>query len=1034
MPRRTIHTLTWSSQNNAYELITQDKPSQRFSVGDEHSWLAWLAMHTSFLFQGRAGRLRVYKEARPRGEDYWYAYSFTDQRLRKRYLGKDADVSFARLEEVAAMLRGHSALPAHSAKPQAAALEDSTALPFLHSSLQIPRLPRTLVERPRLLRQLDAALTSPLTLVSASAGCGKTTLLSAWAARHSQQVAWLSLEALDNDQLRFWVSLILALRTRLPDGGEAALALLQSPQSMAMATILTALLNELASLPREIVLILDDYHMIEEKALHETLFFFLEHLPAGLHLVLSTRADPDFPLSRWRVQGQLIEIRAADLRFTPTEASLFLTEVMGLSLSEEQSRIVEQRTEGWIAGLQLTALSLQKQGDPSAFLQHVQGSHRFLLDYVQEEILQHQSAHMQRFFLQTAVLTRLNAALCEAVTGEPASQELLEDAEHANLFLVPLDEERQWYRFHELFREALFARLRASQPEQIPLLHQRAAIWYEAQGFLHEAITHALEAKDAAYAADLIERVILPQSWRNEFPTLRRWLARLPRIVLQERPWLSLTYASAVGSTSPLGPGLLDQVKEPLELAEQGYLIRGNQAGLGGVLALRAALLVYQGAFIEGHTLAGQALALLPASEQQWRMVCFTLTGMGAALAGQPIQARQLLLQSQVLAEATVSYIGKMANMILLGDGCISRGELQQAARYFRQTLTILDDQPGFTRLQIRLKLGVGEEPYYEQVALYGLAALFYEWNDLQVAQQYLQDALQEQFHPLLFILTPGLLFQTRLLLARGEAQAARERLEDLIVQQLRPEVLREIHLCQAYLALRCGELAKVEQWAATHAQQAELPALCKREAEVLVLARFRLTEGQPDAALALLAPWKQEAHSTQRLHSELQILALEALALEAKGARMQARETLLQALRLARPEHYRRLFLDEGPAMAALLNTLRPETGEKELTHYVRTLLHAFAQAQTGGEGTPASHVFPSSGPFLLVEPLTQRELEVLRLLADGASNQDIANQLVIALATVKKHVSNILSKLGARNRLDAIARAREQCLFDEH
>jgi LuxR family maltose regulon positive regulatory protein len=486
--------------------------------------LVWLATHTSFLFQGRAGSLRAYKEARPRGEDYWYAYSFTDQRLHKRYLGRSSALSFARLEEVAGMLQGYSAPLAQAVQPQAAALlEDGATLPFLHSSLQVPRVPRTLVERPRLLRQLDAALTHPLTLVSASAGCGKTTLLSAWAARHARQVAWLSLERLDNDQTRFWVSLILALRTRLPDVGEAALAQLHSPQPTALAPLLSVLLNELASLPIEMVLILDDYHVIEEQALHEALFFFLEHLPANLHLILSTRVDPDFPLSRWRARGQLVEIRAADLRFTAPDASLFLREVMGLSLSEEQSGIVEQRTEGWIAGLQLTALSLQKQDDPSLFLQHVRGSHRYLLDYVQEEILQRQPVPMQRFLLQTAILTRMNAALCKAVTGEQAAQELLEEAERSNLFLVPLDEERQWYRFHELFREALFARLRASLPEQIPVLHRRAALWYEAQGFLHEAITYALEAEDAYYAADLIERVILPQSWYNEFPTLRRW-------------------------------------------------------------------------------------------------------------------------------------------------------------------------------------------------------------------------------------------------------------------------------------------------------------------------------------------------------------------------------------------------------------------------------------------------------------------------------------------------------------------------------
>jgi LuxR family maltose regulon positive regulatory protein len=642
--------------------------------------------------------------------------------------------------------------------------------------------------------------------------------------------------------------------------GEVALMLLQAPQPASVSIILTTLLNELASLQQEIVLILDDYHVIEEKALHEALFFFLEHLPANLHLILSTRVDPDFPPSRWRARGQLIEIRAADLRFTAPEASLFLTEIMGLSLSEEQSGIVEQRTEGWIAGLQLTALSLQKQGDPSAFLQHLRGSHRFLLDYMQEEILQHQSLHMQRFLLQTAILTRLNVALCEAVTGEPVCQEVLEDVERSNLFLVPLDEERQWYRFHELFREALFARLRASQPEQVPVLHRRAATWYETQGFLHEAITHALEAEDAAYAADLIERVILPQSWRNEFPTLRRWLARLPRIVLQERPWLGLTYASAVTSTSPLGPGLLDQVKEPLELAEQGYRARLDQAGQGGVLTLRAVLLVYQGAFTEGLALAEQALSLLPTSEQQWRMVGLMLAGLKAAIAGQPIQARQWLLQSKALTEATGSFIGKMANTILLGDGCISRGELQQAARYFRQALTTLDDQPGFTRLQIRLKLGAGEEPYYEQLALYSLAALFYEWNDLEVAQQYMQEALQKPFQTLFFVLIPGLLLLVRFRLARGEAQAAQQRLEELLVQELRPEILREIHLCQAYLAFRCGERAKVEQWAATYAQEAELSSLFRREEEVLLLARLCITEGHPDTALELLAPWKQEA------------------------------------------------------------------------------------------------------------------------------------------------------------------------------
>lgn len=1027
MPKQTIHTLTWSSEKNAYELSLDGQSFQHFGAADEHAWLAWLATLPAFLFQGRFGSLRAYKEARPRGGDYWYAYHFAERRLRKRYLGRSISLSFARLEEVAGKLQEKTALPAPTVAPQtAAAAQDSAVLPFLHSSLQAPRLPRTLVERPRLLEQLDAALTHPLTLLSAPAGSGKTTLLSAWVALRSHQVAWLSIESLDNEQTRFWLSIILALRTCLPGVGEAALMLLQSPRPTALAPLLTVLLNELTSLPMEMVLILDDYHVIEEQALHDALFFFLEHLPVGLHLILSTRVDPAFPLARWRARGLMTEIRATDLRFTATEATVFLTEAMGLSLSEEQSVLLQQRTEGWIVGLQLTALSLQKQDDPASFLPYLRGNPRFLLDYVQEEILQRQPMRLQRFLLQTAVLTRMNADVCEAVTGEQASQELLEETERSNLFLVPLDEERQWYRFHELFREALLTCLRASQPGQVPLLHRCAAAWYEAQGFLHEAIPHALEAEDAAYAVDLIERCIAPQSWRNEFPTLRRWLARLPQAVLHARPGLSLTFARAVTATSQPGPTIPDLVKEPLDLAEQGYRALGNQAGLGGVLTLRASLLFYQGAFAQAQALAQQALSLLPELDRQWRLLCLSMVGVGEALAGQPTRARQLFLQSQALYETTEAYIGKLVNTVWLGDVCLSRGELQQAALYFRQALTTYE-QAGLTRLQPGQETGAGQEIYHQQTALYDLAALFYEWNELEVAQHYLQEALQNPTHQLFRVLTPGLLLLVRLLLARGEGQAAQEHFGKLTVQELRPEALREIHLCQAYLAFKRGDLAKVEQWAASYKQEAEPPALTSREAEALLLARFRLAEGQPDTALDLLAPWKQEAQRTQRLHSELQILVMEALAHEAKGAGMRARETLLQALWLARPEHYQRLFLDEGPAMAALLNTLLPDTGEKELTQYVRTLLRAFSK-----EGKPSSPA--GSEPSLLIEPLTPRELEVLRELADGATNQDIADRLVVSLATVKKHVSTILSKLGARNRVDALARAREQRLFDEH
>ncbi len=527
MPRVPLHSLTWSSDQRLYKLYTQGQLEQRFRPAEEAAWLAWLGEASSFAFHGKGGSLNVYRERRPRGGTYWYAYQTKEGRTRKCYLGQTEIISLARLEETALTL-------SHAQKP-ATATEQGMVL--LSSKLSPPHLPNALVERERLLSALDEALATPLTLLSASAGWGKTTLLSAWASRRKIQVAWLSLEELDTSPTRFWVSLIAALRCCercAPNVGETAMALLQSPQPPPLSTILSTLLQELESReahPAPIVLILDDYQIIEDPAIHEGMSFFLEHLPAHLHLILSSRMDPDLPLARWRVRGQLTEIRATDLRFQEVEASQYLGQMLSPLLSEEEVRRLMSRTEGWIAGLHLAALTLQRRADRAAFLQAFTGSQRYLLDYVQEEILARLPTRVRDFLLHTAILSRLDASVCQAVTAElerRVSQQMLEWLERANLFLVSLDEERRSYRLHDLFREALLSALHTTHPERVPILHRRAASFYEAQGEWTEAITHALQAADYSTAVRLMEQTV-EQFWlHGEAATIAHWVLALP--------------------------------------------------------------------------------------------------------------------------------------------------------------------------------------------------------------------------------------------------------------------------------------------------------------------------------------------------------------------------------------------------------------------------------------------------------------------------------------------------------------------------
>ncbi|HEX6478960.1 MAG TPA: LuxR family transcriptional regulator, partial [Ktedonobacteraceae bacterium] len=550
MPKPSLYVLAWSQEQQRYELSTQGHLRQSFHPDDRQQWQGWLSEHTSFAFHGQQGQMSVIKESRPRGAGYWYAYCTHRRQTRKRYLGPTPGVTLERLEREAQTLAAVRAAPPQKIRQ---AVQEASGpsprrgnVPLLETRYTLPRPPSTLVRRERLLDALDAVLEHRLLVCSASAGAGKTMLLSAWAAQSPQQVAWLSLDASDDEPTRFWASIIAALRCSGPNlshVGDLALAMVYAAQPPPLSTVLTTLISEVQSCSGEIILILDDYHVIEDRVIQDAMLFLLDHLPANLHLVLSCRVDPVLPLSRWRMRGQMIEIREAELRFTREEADSFLREGMRLSLAEEEVGLLAARTEGWIAGLQLAALSMRTQTNPAASVQNFTGSQRFILDYVQEEILRHLPLAMQDFLLHIAILDRMNAALCQAVTEEPASQKMLERLLRDHLFVIPLDEEQQWYRLHTLFRDVLLARLRPRQPEFILDLHQRAARWYEGEGYTHEAITHALAAKDYSLAASVLEREA-PQLWmQGEARTIATWLLAFPDAVVQARLNLVLTAA-----------------------------------------------------------------------------------------------------------------------------------------------------------------------------------------------------------------------------------------------------------------------------------------------------------------------------------------------------------------------------------------------------------------------------------------------------------------------------------------------------------
>jgi ATP/maltotriose-dependent transcriptional regulator MalT len=889
---------------------------------------------------------------------------------------------------------------------------------LLATKIGIPTIRADLLPRSQLLGRLEQAASHDVVLISTPAGFGKTTLLASWANSIERPLAWLSLDPDDNDPGRFWRYIIAAVDRVHKGIGEQALSLLNASAHPTLKAIVTALLNELATRPIELVLVLDDYHLIESHAVHDSLAFLLEHLSPNLHVVISSRSDPPIPLARFRARGQLAELRTADLRFTFEEAAALLRRVWGLNLPEESIAALEARTEGWVTGLQLVALSLRGASDPVRLIQGFTGSNRYILDYLTEEVLEQQSDELRSFLLRTSVLEHLSGPLCDVLSGRSDGQEMLEHLERANLFLVPLDEERHWYRYHRLFADLLRARLQSADPQRMPELHRKAAAWYKEYGLVSDALRHALAAGEAVWAARLLEQHVEEVLRRGEGETLRGWLAALPQEVVRSRPRLALAQALAA-----FNAGRLAAAEPFLEDAERALATAPNEPyepSIGKAMSMLANV--------------PASIALLRASlatlrgdaERTTELVRWAQAHLAEDERGPRFSVRWNLAQADWmrgrLAEAERAFAGIVAEGREAGEPHLTLtagsvlGRIQRAQGRLDAALRTYQEGLEFgARTGPTLVLSAA-------VAHVGMAEVLYERNHIEQALWHATQGI-----PLSRQLTStqslasGLATLAWILQAKGNTGGAREAMDEAYRVMLPVEVvalLNPVPAERARLLLAQGDVKEVARWVEERGLEEGDEPNYSQEREYLVLARYLLSRNMLDQALALLERLAVAAKDQARMGSLIEIHLLQALGFQAAGKADQAVKVVAQALMQSEPEGYIRTFVDEGRPMAALLHRAlsRGVTAD-----YTTRILAAFPAVDQGTRPSPA----PLSSSFN--EPLSERELEVLRLLASGASNQEIAAELSIALTTARKHVSNIIGKLGVANRTQAVARGRD-------
>jgi LuxR family maltose regulon positive regulatory protein len=932
--------------------------------------------------------------------------------------------------------------------------------PILATKLYIPPPPPKIVSRSRLIQRLKEGRLEDhkLTLISAPAGFGKTTLVSEWVddlrvhaanvtkivnqkSEIQNRVGWLSLDEGDSDPTRFLAYFVAALRTVAPQLGEEVLQALQASQSQPPTeSILTALLNEITTIPDPFLLVLDDYHAIESRAVDEALTFVVEHLPPRMHLVITTREDPALPIPRLRVRRQLTEVRAADLRFTPSEAAEFLNQVMGLQLSAEDIAALEARTEGWIAGLQLAALSMRGHQDVAGFIRAFAGDNRYIVDYLVEEALQRQPETVRNFLLQTSILERLNGPLCDAVTGQEDSKARLETLQRGNFFLVPLDDRRHWYRYHHLFADVLRLHLMAEQPGRVSALHRRASAWYEQNGSAADAIRHAFAAEEFERAASLIELAAPAMHQNRQEATVLGWIRALPKELFEDRPVLSILYVGALMSN-----GEIEGVETHLRNAERWLEILSGRHERpedmvvvneeefrrlpGSVAMYRAGIALALGNLPEAMTHAGQVFDLAAQDDHRVRGAAAALLGLAFWTGGDLESAHRSFAEGMAQLQRAGNISDAVGGVLALADIRITQGRLHDAMHIYERALQLAREN-GTPTLRGTADMYVG------------MSELERERNDLQAAMQLLLRS-QEQGEHTGFPQHP---YRWRLALARlreaqGDLDAARTLLDEaepLYVSDFFPNV-RPIKAVKARVWVAQGKLGEALDWAREQGLSTDDELSYLREFEHITLARVLLAryrndyaEGPLREASELLARLLKAADEGGRMGNVIEILVLQALACQAQGDLPAALSSLERALTLAEPERYIRIFLDEGEPMRSLIEDLRSKLESQSrgqddhLAAYADKLLDAFARSPT-----PHSSVLPIKNPKSkidnLIEPLSQRELDVLRLFRTELSGPEIARELVIGLSTVRTHTKSIYSKLGVNSRRAAVRRAEE-------
>ena len=887
---------------------------------------------------------------------------------------------------------------------------------LLTTKLYVPSVRPNVVSRPRLVERLNEGLTlgRKLTLVSAPAGFGKTTLLSEWVDNCGRPVAWLALDSGDNDPARFLAYLIAALQTIEGDIGAGVLDRFLAPKPPPVEELLTALINQIDAISTHFVLVLDDYHLITAQRIHEVLAFLLDHPPQNMHLVIATRADPPLQFARLRGQGHLTELRLTDLCFAQDEATTFLNQVMGLTLSTNDVAILNARTEGWIAGLQLAALSMQGRDDLPRFIAALSGSEHYILDYLVEEVLHRQSEGVQAFLLETSILDRMTGPLCDAVlshrqAGAGTGQAMLDRLERANLFVVPLDDRHQWYRYHHLFADSLRVCLEQVWPDRVPEYHRRASQWYEQNGQLAEAVEHALSAGDLDRAASLIEQAAEPTLMHSEFTTFLGWAEALPAQVIRAHPRLYVYHT---------GIQLMDGLPLPIAEArlQDALAAEPSPTVSGAVAAFQALIAAYQGGTRQSAKLCQRALELLAEEQLFLRSLIAGFLGITYLWSGEFATAARALREAVRIGQQSGNLTITVLALCHLAELLIVQGELREARASYEQALALAVD-------------GQGRSLPIAGMALMGLGYLLRERNDLEAALRHVVAGIELAMR---WEETSAFLGYVHLACVRqalGEKEAAREAIRTArrMVAQFEGMEMAAITVgvYQARLWIGQGNHDAVIRWAEERGLEGRIKAgeLEKDPSaipslygmlEYTAYVEARIAQGQPDEALAVLRILLRKAEAGGWRMFVIENLALESLALQAVGDADQAMICLQRALWLAEPAGFVRVFVDRGAPMAMLL---RQAASRGIAPDYVRRLLEAFG----AGQALP-----PRLTPAL-VEPLSKRELEVLRLLATDLTSTEMAQELILSVNTVRSHIKSIYNKLDVHSRYEALARAEE-------